>query len=252
MSFLSLLFPSQKQEAPEITPELKPVCSIPYVSFTRAFQIFQNKLYSIEDNVPIDDEDIQILANAYEDASSPICDHLNDKEWTKIDFHSLLLNENGCISFLKYTHTVKEVGDEAWASLLISDLKINTDNAFHFFPHVGISGRCEMMDNEYKFIPIECFCLIDKNGKNEYAVAQDEDEFLAMMTYASQALLQIMSSQKLDHLKNQKLLSERNIVRAEFTSLKLRDRNLDTLLQDVEDYKSSRKPESTYATGPVI
>ncbi len=35
MSFLSLLFPSQKQEAPEITPELKPVCAMPYYKSSR-------------------------------------------------------------------------------------------------------------------------------------------------------------------------------------------------------------------------
>ena len=233
-----------KSSVPE-EPEI--IDPIPYTRLTKIFQTFNTEIYDIEENVTSDDDMIDIVAKAYQHASSPISAHLSgDKDLIKIHQHSSLTKNNGYISFLEYTHTVIEKGDEHITTLLICDM-----NDYIPTPHVGISGFLTDTKDGYSFIPLDAFCLTTDPDR-PYMVATDNTVFMGILGYANQALLQIIGDQKLDPIENQKWVSDKKLTHVELSISKLRDRNFKTLLQDIEDYKSSKTPENTYATGPVI
>lgn len=239
-ALISKLF-SKKSWQPELVEQ------IPYVDFVRIFQPFTDKIYDIDKNPPIDDDMIEIFAKSYQTASSPIyADLTQNKDLIKIDSHSYLSKNNGYISCMEYTRTIVEQGDQQIITLMIC----SADNHIPT-PHVGISGVIINSEDGLIISPLDAFCLTN-DQECPYMCAEDKETFMGIINYANQALLQIIAGEELNMLENQKWVSDKKLARAEFDYKKIMNRNFQTLFQDVEIYKSSKKPENTYATGPVI
>jgi|GEM_PF-5756929 len=187
------------------SPESIEIPAIRYASLISMFQLLNDRIFTFDETVSPNDEDLQNFIHIIRPLKSPACEHLSDEERVKITSRSQFMNEHGSsITFIEYTRTVIEQGDEQWATLLINSIRAG-NSEIEFIPHFSMTGKYGLHPTEGAtvFFPKDIRCLVQIDNQNMYFVPQNHGGFQAGVLYANDAFLQLLAGNPIDILQNQ-------------------------------------------------
>lgn len=186
------------------------ICPIRYSSLMAIFQFSNPQIFRIEDTIPITDENIRNQALILKGLKSPSAGHLLDTERTRITSRSDHMRRDATnLTFIEYTHTAIEVGDEQWAVILLSTASAQ-GNEVKFITQFTMAGRYKLhpTDGSTVFYPEHTFCLFDMNGADVYYSPQNHGGLQASLLYANQAFIQFISGHPIDYKSNQSWITD--------------------------------------------
>lgn len=208
--------------------------TIDYASLVRVFQLLNEDIFDIETNIPTDEDDIQVLAHVLSSMRAPAGDHLADSEWTKIELRSYYArNDAASITFVEYTRTIKEVGEQKCATILMSTSEMK-DGIAQITPLFSMTGNYTLSkDGSTQFVPISIICLVSYSGEDVYYMPATKDEFKGTIAYANDTFLQLLSGSKIKPYDNQKWMEPKHQQAAADLYEQLMNRTAHSLAADI-------------------
>jgi hypothetical protein len=237
-------------------PRIQHTYAFHYAALQRFLQFSNASVYDIDDNAPVEDKDIQALADILADLGNPSADHLRTPT-TKINTrsHYLRPNDSSFFTFVEYrTPRVNGTPETTWCTMLL--VKTLTDESgIVSDPQFCMTGQYALMpEGTQAVIPMKTLCRFNQDGEDVFYGPETGAEIACCMAYTNQALMQLLSGAEINSTINQAWLLDKDDADVSGEIERMLSRDGQSFQQEIMRHQTmpSSAPVKTYATGPVI